>query len=329
MSQADANPGARPRVSWFARLVGNSGPSGPPIASVDSIAERRRFFDSSGLRIDPPAHLEVLPEVLLRERRGAQLTAEIIRPSGGTPPWPLVLYLHGGAWCVWSAGQVRRITFALAERGCVVISLNYGLAPELPFPCAVEDAIYGARWAARNAQEFGAEPARLALAGDSSGANLAAAAAVFLNGHASDLINEGDLTGVPVRIAAALLLCGVYDFAARIVEPPTTPGTTEIMSNLAYLGPHFLAHHRDPLVSPARAPNLDRFPPTYLCCGDRDSALPQSLLMAEALAAAGVGVTLAVVAGADHEFLLMDPAANPWVARELARSCDWLLARLR
>jgi acetyl esterase/lipase len=119
------------------------------------------------------------------------------------------------------------------------------------------------------------------------------------------------------------LLCAVFDFAHRMRERNTTPGTTEIMSNLAYLGPHFLSKHLDPLVSPIYAANLDRFPPTYLSCGDQDPTLPQSLRMAGALASVGVSTTLSVVSGVDHEFLLM-PDSVPAVAQERQRLLSWL-----
>jgi acetyl esterase len=318
--------GDPPRPGWFTRLVGEIGPPAPPIAATESIPGRRAFFETAGLRIEPPAHLEVRTALALRERRGALLTAELIRPRERAAGLPLVVYLHGGAWSVWGAADARRITFAIAERGAAVLSVDYGLAPELPFPCAVEDAIYATRWAVVHADDLGGDPERLALGGDSSGANLAAAAILALGGDEPPA--AGDLAGARVRVAATLLHCGVFDFAARLAERPTSPGTTEVMSNLAYLGTHFLAHHADPRVSPARAGGLERFPPSYLCCGDQDSALPQTLLMARALAEAGASVTVAVTPGADHEFLLMDAAAHPWVARELARACDWLLAQL-
>ncbi len=316
-----------PRPGWFARLVGETGPPAPPIASTESIPGRRAFFETAGLRIESPAHLEVTAGIPLRERRGALLTAELIRPRERPAALPIVVYLHGGAWSVWSAADARRITCAIAERGAAVLGVDYGLAPELPFPCAFEDATYAARWAVAHAQELGGDPQRLALGGDSSGANLAAAAAIALGDEPGRLPLD-DLPPVTVRVVATLLHCGVFDFGARLAERSTSPGTTEVMSNLAYLGSQFLALHRDPRVSPARAADLERFPPSYLCCGSLDSALPQTLLMARVLAEAGVKITVAVTPGADHEFLLMDAALHPWVARELARACDWLLAQL-
>jgi acetyl esterase len=318
---------ATSKPSWVARLLESPPTPGPPITSVEMIPERRSFLALPELAVDPPPGVDLRADVVLRERDGERLTAEIAVP-GGEGPHPVLVYLHGGAWCLWSAAEVRRFTFRVASRGYVVISLNYGLAPERPFPWAVEDAIYGARWTARNAAVHGGDPDRIAIGGDSSGANLAAAATAFLAGLDAE-VDEGDLAGVDVRLRAALLLYGNFDFGQRMLEPSTTPGTTEVMSNLAYLGPHFLPKHSDPLVSPIRASTLGEFPPTYLCCGDEDPTLPQSLAMTGALATAGVPATLSVVAGADHEFLLIDERRLPVVARESQRILDWLDEQLR
>jgi acetyl esterase/lipase len=97
------------------------------------------------------------------------------------------------------------------------------------------------------------------------------------------------------------------------------------MYNLAYLGPHWLTKHWDPRVSPALAPNLDRFPPTYLTIGDQDALLPQSLDMARRLAEAGASARLSVVPGLNHSFAYI-PHKLPDAAAELARMFEWLSA---
>lgn len=317
---------SRPRRderSWLAKLLGPEFKGGPPITDVAMIPERRRAIDLSSINTNLPPLGAVHESVTLRERDGTALTAEVYVPRG-TGPFPTMLWIHGGAWCVWGPADVRRTAMQIAAGGTVVISLDYGLAPERPFPWAVEDAIYGARWAARNASKYNGEDGRLAIGGDSCGATLACSAISFLDGMAVDQpLDEGDLAGVPVEFTAALLAYGVYDFAARMSERDTTPGTTEIMLNLAYLGTHFLSKHRNPLVSPIFAPNLDRFPPAYLNSGIDDALLPQSLAMTAAFAKAGVSTTLSVVDGVDHEFLQLDPSI-PRVRDEWARIHSWL-----
>ena len=153
--------------------------------------------------------------------------------------------------------------------------------------------------------------------------NLAAAVAAYLTGSNTDRLNEGEFASIPVALSGLLFLYGLYDFQQRLSEPSTTVGTTEIMSNLAYLGPHFLQHHRNPLVSPIRASSLSKFPPTYLCCGSWDATLGQSLSMTRALADLDVPVTLSVVPGMDHEFLLVADR-EPLAQVELQRILAWM-----
>lgn len=318
-----------PRKSWIELLLGRPPEAGPPIVSVEMIPERRKFFDLSELNADLPNLARFDERVVLRERDDVALTAEIYAPQGEVP-FPVFLYMHGGAWSVWQASFFRKQGMRIAERGFVVVNLEHGLAPEHPFPWAVEDVVYAARWIIRNIDDYGGDPTRLSIGGDSSGGNLAAAAITYLHGYRDTELelDEGDLADVDVNFRGALLLYGVFDFPHRLTELNSSPGTTEIMANLAYLGPHWLAMHKHPLVSPAFAPNLERFPPTYLCCGARDSVLPQSLVMTEALAKVDVPVTLSVVPEGDHEFLQLREDVLPGVTAEWERIFGFLQAAL-
>lgn len=309
------------RESWLKKLLGDAFQGGPPITSVEMIPARRAALSLESLNQDLPELAQLVENVELRERRDGVLSAEVYVPKG-PGPFPTMLYMHGGAWCVWSARDVRRIAAHIAARGYLVVNLDYGLAPEHPYPCAVEDAIYAARWATVNAERWGGDGSSVSIGGDSCGATLACAAIAYLAGHEAD-IDEGDLAGVSVSFGAALLLYGVYDFRARLGLRDTTPGTMEIMHNLAYLGTHFLSKHVDPLVSPWYAPNLDRFPPVYITCGAEDALLPDSLAMAGRFADADVSTTVSVVAGRDHEYLLLDPTL-PDLAEEWDRMLGWL-----
>jgi len=212
----------------------------------------------------------------------------------------------------------------IAERGFVVVNVEYGLAPEHPWPWAVEDALYAARWAAKNAERYGGRSDRLYIGGDSAGANLTAAAICALKGDGAKL-DEGDLKDVSVDVAGALLFCGVFDFPLLFSEPRTNAGTgfIETTWNLAYLGPNFVSVHRDPLVSPAYSAVLADFPPVYINCGDHDALVPQSLRFAKCLMDAGVPTTLSIVENADHEFLLI-PEFVSGATGEFEHIIEWL-----
>jgi acetyl esterase len=311
-----------PTTDWVSQLFGRP-VSLPPRTSVDQIPAARAFWDLAHLNEDLPALGEVHERVVLRERDGVALTAEVYVPQG-QGPFPTMLYLHGGSWVLWSAAHLRKVAMGIAAQGVLVANLDYGLAPEHPFPWAVEDAVYAARWLTRHADRYGGRPSGLLIGGDSAGANLAAAAIVALNASAP-LVDGGALADTPVTFAGAFLAYGIFDFPLLFAEPGRNAagGVIETTWNLAYLGPNFIKHHRAPIVSPLYAPNLATFPPAYLCCGDRDALLPQSLAMTKALVQASVPTTLSVVEGGDHAFLMI-PDVIPGAGPELQRIHAWL-----
>lgn len=316
-------PEAPAPLTWIQKLLGppEPGSTPPPITSPDMIPLRRAAISLDRLNVDLPEVAEIHENVVLRERDGATLAAEVIVPLG-SGPFPVVLYMHGGAFCVWGPRDVRRITTTIAARGYVVVSLDYGLAPEHPFPCAVHDTIYAARWTVVNAESYGGIASSIAVGGDSCGATLAGSAMAFLSGYDAE-VDEGDLAGVDVDFFAALFHCGAYNLRARMSERDTTPGTTEIMTVLSYLGSRFLAKQLDPMASPYFAPNLDTFPPVYINSGTEDAVLPQAFSMAEKLIEHGVSTTVSILPGCDHEFFLAHPS-TPAIQAEWARALSWL-----
>lgn len=129
------------------------------------------------------------PAVEIAERRdlviaseGRRIPARLYHPEPGVI-LPLTVFFHGGGWVHGTLETHDRLAAALAgEADCAVLSVAYRLAPEHPFPAAYEDALAAIHWAARAAADLGADPSRIALAGDSAGGNLAAAAAQSLAG---------------------------------------------------------------------------------------------------------------------------------------------------
>ena len=306
--------------NWISLLAGRP-VKAVPANSIDEIPAQRMRTVNPDANKNLPEMAEVHEKVIIRERGGFALTAEIYVPKG-EGPFPVFLYLHGGGWCVGSAERVRAPAMRIAERGFVMVNLNYSLAPERPYPNAIEDCVYAARWATLNAKSYNGDGSRLFIAGDSAGANLSAATIVALTGSGHD-IDEGDLAGVPVSFGGALLFYGVLDFPMAVREPGSNAGGVEMNWNRAYLGPHFLKQHYNPLVSPIYAPNLDKFPPTYLSCGDEDSLLGHSLAMTKALTQVNVPTTLSVIQGLDHAFSYVENAL-PKVTPEFERILAWL-----
>jgi acetyl esterase len=106
------------------------------------------------------------------------LAARPYMPPRATVPLPVLVYAHGGGWVAGSVATHDPFCRLLCEpAGAIVVSVEYRLAPEHPYPAALEDTLAAVHWAGEHAAEWGGDPARLALGGDSAGANLSAVAA--------------------------------------------------------------------------------------------------------------------------------------------------------
>ena len=127
-----------------------------------------------------PPVADLHENVTVHEVEGRGVHADVVVP-GGRGPHPVLVYLHGGGWVSGSPRTHRKLAHRFAEAGFLVVNVDYRLAPEHPFPAGFEDCVAALRWAAREAPRFHGDPSRLAVGGDSAGANLAAAAAAALH----------------------------------------------------------------------------------------------------------------------------------------------------
>lgn len=149
--------------------------AGTPPLYTQTLSEARAA-DLAAIRAGGGA-VEQVDEV--RDERipgpGGDLPIRVYRPTG-PGPLPTLLYFFGGGWTLGSVDTADGICRRLANAaGCQVVTVGYRLAPEYPFPAAVHDCHAATVWIAANAEEFGADPTRLAVGGDSAGGNLAAA----------------------------------------------------------------------------------------------------------------------------------------------------------
>jgi acetyl esterase len=302
--------------SWLS-LVAEEEVEAPPLTTLEEVIAFRAApsRDLTRHNVDLPEGVGVEEAVVLGEVDGLEVPAEIYTPAG-SGPFPMMLYMHGGGWCLGKAEYVRKLGMSIAELGHVVVNLDYALAPEHPFPASLQQTIFASRWMVENATEIKGRSGPIAIGGASAGANLAAAAISVLS---ADEAGDGD-----VSFSAALFLYGIFNFPLLMQEPGShAGGFAETMYNLAYLGPHWLTKHRDPRVSPALAPNLEAFPPAYLTIGDQDALLPQTVDMGKRLAEAGVPTRVSIVPGLNHSFAYI-PHKLPDAAAELARMFAWL-----
>ncbi|MFI0374451.1 alpha/beta hydrolase [Actinomadura sp. 1N219] len=237
------------------------------------------------------------------------LRLKVVRPlSDGSVP--TVVYFHPGGFIMGSAHLMQDVARRLAhDLGACVVSVDYRLAPEHPFPAAVEDAMTALRWVADHVGDLGGDPARIGLAGESSGANLAAVTAQ----RARD-------AGIPV--AGQLLASPVTNFAARYPSvAENADGYFLTRDDLAVIRKLYFgdddARAANPLVSPALASDLTGVAPAVVGVTGFDPLRDDGTVYAARLLEAGVPTTLRVYPGLIHPFFGMpglSPAADAAVS---------------
>ncbi|MET8135752.1 alpha/beta hydrolase [Streptomyces sp. NPDC005251] len=226
------------------------------------------------------------------------------------------LHIHGGGWAFGSAdGQDERLWRLAEQARLAVVSVEYRLAPEHPFPAGPDDCEAAARWLVDHAAaEFGTR--RLLIGGESAGAHLSVVT----------LLRLRDRHGITAEFRAAHLLFGPYDLS--MTPSQRLFGSKRLLSNTETLrGSYELftpemgtEQRRGPEVSPLFA-DLTGLPPARIVVGTEDPLLDDSLFLAQRWQAAGAPVQLGVVAGAMHGFTLFPLTVTE---RELRRERDFL-----
>ena len=228
--------------------------------------------------------------------RGGKVRARLYVPRNAAVGSPGLLYLHGGGFVIGSISTHDRLARELAERlGARVLSLEYRLAPEHPYPQGLDDCVDSARWLSAHCETIGMHSSRLLIGGDSAGATLSAATLLRLRDEGSAL---------PFK--AAILLYG--RFTAGETESLRGWGDRELILSRrqmrwfaeAYTGAG--APASGPYLAPIEA-DLRGFPPTILIVGTLDPLLSDSQLFAAALQKAGVPAELHVYDDGIHAFL--------------------------
>jgi acetyl esterase len=221
-------------------------------------------------------------------------TLDVYRPTKeSTGPSPCVLYVHGGGFRVLSKDSHWLFGLAYARRGFVVASVNYRLAPSHPFPAAIEDVSAAWQWLVANAARLEIDPARIVVAGESAGANLAMSLTLATTMRRSEsFARDAFDTGVVPR--AVVAACGLFD-----VSRPERFASSHVFFRDrieevtdAYLGgqhlPEALLDFADPVRPLERGDVPARpLPPVFLPCGTWDVLIDDSRRLHRALVAAG------------------------------------------
>ncbi len=270
-------------------------------------ADRTRLMNSpAGRIVFGKPDRRVRTEEIEISLKGRTLRALVHRPTGTGGKRPVVVHFHGGGWLQGEPAQTAWLTSRIAAgTGAVVISPSYRLAPEKPFPAAVDDTWETLHWLADRADKLGLDPGRMAVSGDSAGGNLAAVAA----------LRARDEGGLDLR-AQVLIYPAVemYEKFASELQMPNKPVlSAAAMATFVrlYLGDAYGT--LDPLASPLRAQSHADLPPAFILTADHDPLRDNGVHYRQALQRAGVPVRYRQYDRAVHGFVSLPgvvPAAN-------------------
>lgn len=227
----------------------------------------------------------------------------IYQPPGGEPR-PGLLWLHGGGYVIGTA-RADDLCVPYAEHvGCTIVSVDYRLAPEHPFPAGMEDAFAALVWMADHTDELGIDPQRMAIGGASAGGGLAAGLA---------LMNR-DRKGPQIVFQYLLypMLDDTHDTPSgnEITHPKVWNRDLSFKAWKMYLGDSYGTDAISPYAAPARASDLAGLPPAYLSVGTMDLFRDEDINYAKRLMAAGVATELEVIPGMYHAGEVFMPTAS-------------------
>jgi triacylglycerol lipase len=230
---------------------------------------------------------------------GHKVDVIVLRPEGQAGALPALLHIHGGGYVMGGAAMSNagNATTALAAR-CVIVSVDYRLAPETVHPGPLEDCYAALAWLHANAAALGVDPARIAVAGESAGGGLAAALALLAR-------DRGEVPLIFQRLTYPMIddrTC-LRDPHPHVGEFVWTPDSNRFGWR-ALLGQEPGGEGVSPYAAAARAENLAGLPPAYISVGALDLFLEEDVDYARRLTRAGVPVELHIYPGAFHGFEL-------------------------
>jgi acetyl esterase len=287
----------------------------PPIHTLTPAQAKAAYERGANVLELDRAELARVEDFTLPARDGQALPARLYAPTNEA--LPVLLYFHGGGYTVGSIATHDVLCRELSRlSGCAVVSLGYRLAPEHPFPTAVNDASDATRWLALHANAVGLDSTRFALGGDSAGGTLAAVCAIM----ARD-------AGLPVALQMLF-----YPGAASGREAPSHErfgrGLLLDQEHIDWFFDQYIppAQRADWRFAPLAAEDVEGVAPAWFGLAEYDPVLDDSLAYADKLRAADVPVDLEIYRGVTHEFIKLGRAltearqAHADAARAVARA---------
>jgi acetyl esterase len=285
--------GLHPQVQFLLKMLESRGL--PPLEEL-GVDEARKAFETSA-KLMAKAKEQAKTEDRKIDGFKEELAIRLYRPEGH--PAGALVYYHGGGWVIGNIETHDALCHTVAvESGCLVISVDYGLAPENKFPVPVEDAYLAAKWTYDHADELGIRKDCIAVGGDSAGGNLAAAVCYLANER-----NE-------LSIAHQLLLYPSTGFDYTDSYEKYGEGYYLNKSTMSWFREQYLAGPEDtlnPLAAPMLIPDeaVGKLPPAYIMTAEFDPLSDGGEHYAHKLKNAGVPVEYVCYPGMIHGFLGM------------------------
>lgn len=267
-----------------------------PIAETTPAMARERLRALLNPPEQPLAPVDAVRELEIPGAAGNAMRAWAYTPRNAPPvPLPVLLYLHGGGWVAGDLEGYDPLCRELCNAsGCLLLAIEYRLAPEHSFPAAPLDCYAALLWLAGNAASIGGDPLRMMVGGDSAGGNLAAVVAQMAR----------DRGGPEIRFQ--LLVYPVTDFACDTASHRDNGvGYLLTTEGLRMHWNEYLQQAgagRDPMASPLRAPNLAGLPPALVITAEYDPLCAEGEDYALRMRTAGVEVELRRYDGMIHAF---------------------------
>lgn len=249
------------------------------------------------LNIPDELFSQVSVEEIHITRKNGKVRALVYHPKSKTgDPLPVIIYIHGGGWSLSKPEEADLLTRKLALTSqIVVISVDYRLAPENPYPAGLDDCVAAYEWARANAkQKLKANPEHVAIGGDSSGGNLALSVCLRIKDEGKKMPD------------AVLALCPLTDFVFEKFPSTLKFGPNGLIYDLAFVSlvrsvysPYTKWQH--PYVSPMYG-NLKNFPPTFMLIAGQDLLLDDNKQFAEKLKEAGNDVEVLIHEEMPHAY---------------------------